>query len=152
MSVQTTAHRHADKLLFFGISLFLLGLLIGLCIPLMPNPRMGLSAHLEGIMNGLFLLVLGLIWHKIAVSDRWRGAAYWLALYGSFANLVAVTLAAITGGGAMMPIAGGKVGSAAVESVVSFLLVSLSLAMIAVCAIALAGLYHFLRIPAQPNT
>ena len=46
------------RLLWHGLLLVLLGLLTGLVIPLLTNPRMGLSAHLEGVMNGVLLAVL----------------------------------------------------------------------------------------------
>src|SRR5260370_725648 len=42
-----------------GMVLFLLGLITGLVIPQLHNPRMGGSAHLEGLLNGIFLPVLG---------------------------------------------------------------------------------------------
>ena len=111
MKDNTKPKPYADWLLFLGILLFLLGLVIGLFIPLMTNPRMGLSAHLEGTMNGMFLIMLGLIWNKLALKENWLTAAFWLIIYGTFANFVAVTIAAITGAGKMMPIAGGKEGA-----------------------------------------
>ena len=106
---------------------------------------MGLTAHLEGVMNGMFLVVLGLIWSKISLKERWLSTAFWLTIYGSFANFVAVTIAAITGAGKMMPIAGGKEGTSLQEGIISFLLVSLSLAMIAVCCMVLTGLYKNIK-------
>ena len=100
-----TTKKHADLLLFLGILLFLFGLVIALFIPLMTNPRMGLSAHLEGTLNGIFLVILGLLWNKLLLKDNWLKALFWLTIYGSFANFVAVSVAAITGAGKMMPIA-----------------------------------------------
>ena len=50
------------RLLWHGLFLFLLGLLSGFAVPAVTNPRMGVSAHLEGVMNGVFLSVLGLAW------------------------------------------------------------------------------------------
>ena len=44
----------------YGILLFFLGLVTGLVVPMLANPRMGLSSHLEGLMNGMFLIILGL--------------------------------------------------------------------------------------------
>jgi hydroxylaminobenzene mutase len=41
--------------------LFLLGLLTGFAVQRFTNPRMGLAAHLEGVMNGTFLLALGVL-------------------------------------------------------------------------------------------
>lgn len=136
---------YADRLILLGIALFMAGLLIGLFIPLMANPRMGLSAHLEGTLNGMFLVLLGLIWPRIALKPTWLRTTFWLTIYGSFANLVAVTLAAITGAGQMMPLAGGQAGQPLIENLISFLLISLALAMIAVCGMVLRGLYVHLR-------
>ncbi|MBK9254967.1 MAG: hydrogenase [Saprospiraceae bacterium] len=139
----------SDWLLFLGVLLFLLGLLIGLFIPLMANSRMGLTAHLEGVMNGMFLVILGLIWHRILINNKWLSYTFWLTLYGSFANFLAVTIAAITGAGKMMPIAGGKEGAPIVEGLISFLLISLSLAMIFVCVVVLTGLYRNIKRPTE---
>ncbi len=145
MKNNTQTKQYADWLLFLGILLFLFGLIIGVFIPLMANPRMGLSAHLEGTMNGMFLVILGLIWNKIAIKDNWLRAAFWLTIYGSFANFVAVTIAAITGAGKMMPMAGGKEGASVIEGLISFLLISLALVMIVVCSIVLTGLYRYIK-------
>ena len=88
---------------------------------------------------------LGLIWSKILLKDKWLKTAFWLTIYGSFANFVAVTIAAITGAGKMMPIAGGKEGVSVVEGLISFLLISLALAMVLVCSIVLTGLFKFIK-------
>lgn len=133
--------KQEDRLIFSGILLFFFGLAVGLFIPIMANPRMGLSTHLEGIMNGIFLAVLGLIWNRLILSEKWLGITFGLAIYGSFANFIAVLIAAITGFGKMMPIAGGQEGSPVIESIISFLLVSLALVMLAVCILVLTGLY-----------
>lgn len=63
--------QQSDRVIFYGVLLFLLGLVVGLFIPLMANPRMGLSSHLEGVMNGMFLILLGLIWGKVTLSGTW---------------------------------------------------------------------------------
>jgi hydroxylaminobenzene mutase len=51
-----SAHR---RLMWHGMFLFLLGLLTGFAETKFANVRMGLAAHLEGVMNGIFLLALG---------------------------------------------------------------------------------------------
>lgn len=132
----------SDRLLFLGVLLFLFGLLIGFGIPMMANPRMGLSAHLEGVMNGMFLIVAGLIWHKLVLSAFWQTTTFRLLVYGSFANLTAVLLSAITGVGKMMPIAGGKEGNSLIDGIISFLLITLAVAMVLVCILMLTGLYR----------
>lgn len=139
----------SDRLIFLGILLFLFGLLIGLFIPMMTNPRMGLSAHLEGIMNGMFTVILGLIWNKLILNDKWLTSAFWLTLYGTLANFIAVSVAAISGAGKMMPIAGGKEGTSVVEGLISFLLISLALSMISVCLIVLTGFLRYIKKPAD---
>src|ERR1700753_4150644 len=50
------------SLLFtLGLVLFLLGLLTGFAVPAVKNPRMALSSHLEAVLNGMFLVLLGLL-------------------------------------------------------------------------------------------
>jgi hydroxylaminobenzene mutase len=44
------------RLIWHGMFLFLLGLLIGFAEGQVINPRMALAAHLEGLMNGTFLI------------------------------------------------------------------------------------------------
>ena len=62
MSAQPNAAHFTHRLLQAGFVLFLLGLLTGFIIPAAQIPRMALSSHLEGIMNGSFLFALGLCW------------------------------------------------------------------------------------------
>lgn len=143
----TTLHKEAksDKLILLGLILFLIGLIIGLSVPLLHNPRMGLSAHLEGITNGIFLMLLGLIWNRLVLTDRWKQITYVLLVYGTFANITAVLLAAITGFGKMMPIAGGKEGTNPIEVIISFLLVSLALAMLFVLSMVIIGYRNYMQ-------
>jgi hydroxylaminobenzene mutase len=151
MMNDTKRINYTDRLILLGVLLFLFGLIIGFFIPILTNQRMGLSAHLEGIMNGMFLIILGLIWNKIAVNEKLLTTIFWLSIYGSFANFAAVTFAAITGAGKMMPLAGGKEGTPIVEGVISLLLITLSLAMVIVCIIVLIGLYKYVRQPSDAN-
>lgn len=133
--------RRGQRLVEAGVLLFLIGLIIGLAVPAFENPRMGLSSHLESLFNGLFLMVVGLFWGRIALSERWKQVLFWLLIYGTFANMTATLLAAIWGAGEMMPIAGqGMIGSTIQELVIAFLLVTLALAMIAATIMILVGL------------
>ena len=54
-------YKMGQKLVRLGLILFLLGLITGLLIPVLENPRMGLSSHLEGTLNGMLLILFGLI-------------------------------------------------------------------------------------------
>jgi (hydroxyamino)benzene mutase len=68
------------RLLFHGMVLFLIGLFTGLAEQHFVNIRMALAAHLEGVMNGTFLLAVGAIWGEVKLSSRAGVAAYWALL------------------------------------------------------------------------
>lgn len=133
---------YGRKLIRSGILLFLLALITGFMIPLLQNPRMGLSSHLEGTMNGMLLVIIGLIWPKLILTDKLYRWCFTLALFGTFTNWLTTLLAAVWGaGGEMMPIAAGNLqGSVWQEIIIKFGLVSLSLCMIVVCGLLLWGL------------
>ena len=78
----------ARQLMWYGMFLFLLGLLTGLMELRFTNMRMGVSAHLEGVMNGIFLVAVGAIWNEVRLSRPAKTAAFWTALYGTYANWV----------------------------------------------------------------
>lgn len=94
------------KLKMLGMVLFLLGLITGFAIIIFTNPRQGLAAHLEGIMNGMFLVVAGFVWSELMISQRLRKVLFWTLLYGTFANWFFTLLGAIWGTSQMTPIAG----------------------------------------------
>ncbi len=48
----------------------LLGLITGLLEQRFTNVRMGLSAHLEGVMNGILLLALGAAWNEVQLPHK----------------------------------------------------------------------------------
>ncbi len=132
---------YGGRLLWHGFFLFLLGLIAGVAVPAVTNPRMGLSAHLEGVMNGLFLLILGVVWERFALSERLGLVLFWLALYGTYVNWASTLLAAVLGTSRSTPIAGaGFAGQPWQENLVDFGLITLSLAIVVVCALALWGL------------
>ena len=133
------------KLIQLGITLFLLGLLTGFAAVMLANPRMGLSSHLEGVMNGMFLVLLGLIWERLKLSNGALRFTFWLAVYGTFVNWFTILLAAIWGaGGSSMPIvAQSFLGSSMQETIIKIGLFSLSFAMIIVCVLVLWGLRSY---------
>ena len=138
---ETSMEAAKRRLLWNGMFLFLLGLLTGLVEQKFTNPRMGLAAHLEGVMNGTFLLALGAIWAEVRLAPRWSAAAYWTALYGTYANWVVTTLAAIFGTGAMSPItAAGRSARPGQEAFVTFGFASVGLAMVTCSIFVLWGL------------
>ena len=100
------------RLMFHGMCLFLLGLLTGFAEQHFANVRMGLAAHLEGLMNGIFLVALGAIWTHVRLSASAAAIAFWTVLYGTYLNWFTTVLAAIFGTAALSPITGaGHSGS-----------------------------------------
>jgi (hydroxyamino)benzene mutase len=135
-------HVSAHRLITWGMALFLIGLLTGFAIPALANPRMGLTSHLEGLMNGTFLVVLGLVWTRLRVSERTLRIGFRLAVFGAYANWATTLAAGVLGaGGTMMPLAAGEhIGSRSIELLIAAGLLSLSLAMLALLGIVLWGL------------
>jgi len=129
------------RLLWHGMFLFLLGLLTGFVEQNFTNVRMGLAAHLEGVMNGTFLVALGAIWTEVRLSSRLKVAAYWSALYGTYANWALTTLAAIFGTAALSPVsAAGHSAQPWQESVVTFGFISVGVVIVASSILILWGL------------
>ena len=130
------------SLIRYGVLLFFLGLLTGFAIPMMANPRMGLSSHLEGTLNGMLLVLFGIIWPQLRLPDGVLRWGFVLALFGTYVNWLPTFVAGIWGAGAeMMSIAGGDfTGSALQEGIIKAGLLSLSLAMLIVAGLVFWGL------------
>lgn len=129
------------RLVWHGVFLFLLGLLTGLVGEHFANVRMGLSAHLEGVMNGILLIAVGGIWQEVRLPVTSIKAAFWLLLYGAYSNWLVTTLAALFGTGSMTPIAAaGRSAAPWQEALVSVGFVSVALAIIAASVLLLIGL------------
>ncbi|EFG76183.1 hydroxylaminobenzene mutase [Mycobacterium parascrofulaceum ATCC BAA-614] len=128
-------------LFILGLVLFLVGLLTGFAVPVLKNPRMALSSHLEAVLNGMFLVLLGLLWPHLHLSHSWGVAAVALIVYAAYANWLATLLAAAWGAGRRFaPIAAADhEAAAAKENFVSFLLLSLAVAIVAGVVIVIAG-------------
>ena len=129
------------RLMWHGMLLFLLGLFTGFAEPHFANVRMGLAAHLEGVMNGILLLALGAIWPHVRLGRNARAAAFWTALYSAYANWLFTTLAAIFGSGALSPItAPGLRARPWQESLVTIGLMSVGIVVVISTLIFLWGL------------
>src|ERR1700754_4429225 len=117
-----------QTLLFkLGLVLFLIGLLTGFAIPALMNARMGLTRHLEGVLNGMFRALLGLLGPPVHRPHAWGVPAVVLIVYSAFAIWLGALLAAAWGAGRKLaPIAAGDhEASAAKEALFRFPLVSL---------------------------
>ena len=133
-----TANR---ALMWHGIFLLLLGLLTGFAEPRFANPRMGLAAHLEGVMNGTLLLALGAAWNEVQLKPGVKTLAYWTALYGAYANWLVATLAAVFGTAALSPItAAGHTGQPWQETFITAGFLTVGAADVLFCLLLLWGL------------
>src|SRR5579863_9260177 len=105
------------RLMWHGMFLFLIGLFTGFAEQHFANVRMGLAAHLEGVMNGIFLLALGAAWSQVKLSLGAMKIAFWSVSYGTYINWFFTLLAAIFATAALSPITGaGHSGLAWQES------------------------------------
>ena len=136
------SRRQGHRLLQFGVLLFLFALLVGLVLPTFAVPRLGLSTHLLGLMQGLFLVVLGVLWPRLRLTRMMGRIGALLAGYGCLAAWTANLSAAILGAGnSMLPIAAGAShGSAMQEAIISVALRSAAVSLIAATVMVLWGL------------
>ena len=146
--IAAASARLAHRLIQIGMTLFLLGLVIGIAVPAFTAPRLALSTHLLLITQGLFLMMLGgIVWPRLSLSAGTTRAAFFLAIYAclaaSLANLAAAALGA---GNSIVPIAAGEHrGSDTQEFVITLLLRSGGAAFIVTSIMMLIGL----RMPAS---
>lgn len=120
------------KLLRAGTVLCFLALLTGLAIPVFTNPRMGLAAHVGGLMNGMFLLIVGLAWKELDLRERAQNVTFFALVAGAFGNWASIVAAAVWGTASLTPIAGAGFGASRFqETVVTFGLVGVGIAMLA---------------------
>src|SRR6202521_3466628 len=129
------------RLMWHGMFLFLLGLITGFVEQRFANVRMGLAAHLEGVMNGTFLVALGTIWTEVKLPSVTKAIAYWTALYGTYVNWVVTTLAAVFGTAALSPISeAGHSGPPWQESLCTAGFLSVGVVIVASSVFVLWGL------------
>lgn len=129
------------RLMWHGMFLFLIGLLTGFAEGRFANMRMGLAAHLEGVMNGTFLLALGAAWNQVKLQGLPESTAYWSVLCATYGNWLFTTLAAAFGTAALSPITGaGHNGQPWEESLVTAGFLAIGLAYILSSALVLWGL------------
>jgi (hydroxyamino)benzene mutase len=132
---------HRRRLLFHGMALFLIGLFTGLAEQHFANVRMALAAHLEGVMNGIFLLAVGAIWTEVRLPVRATAVAYWALLGGTYGNWAVTTTAAFLGTAALSPVtAAGHSAPQWQEALVTAGFMMIGLAIIAASLLLLWGL------------
>ena len=132
------------KMLRHGFALVLLGLITGFFIPMLLNPRAGVTAHLEGVQNGMLLLLIALFFPDMELKAKGRMFLYWGGLYGAYANYGSSLLTAMWGTYKLTPIASEGFDSAPAwqENLVFFGFASSAVAItmcIGICLFAARG-------------
>ena len=142
MQSSSASSRQAHCFLQVGIALFLVSALLGLAVPQFAAPRVALSAHLVGILQGMFLVVVGLLWPKLTFPPIQSRLAFALLIYQAIAAPLSNLLAAVWGAGnSIIPIAASTAhGSAAQEAIVNVGLRSAAAALIISLVFVLWGL------------
>jgi hydroxylaminobenzene mutase len=133
------------RLTWWGTLLFLLGMLTGLMLATMPgvadNPRGVMAAHVGGLMNGMFLILVGLMADRVQLSTRASAVCVGLLLYGTYVSWFTSTMAGVLGASQATPIAGaGHHAAPIVEQLVLIASVSVAIAMIVAVGMLLFGL------------
>lgn len=138
---RTGGSGHGRRMMWHGVFLFLIGLVTGTQERRFKNMRMALSAHLEGVMNGTFLMALGAIWDNVELPRPIEQAARWTALYGTYGNWLFTTLGAAMGTAVANPILSeGHVGEPWQERVVGLGFKSMRYAFLTSVVLVLVGL------------
>jgi hydroxylaminobenzene mutase len=108
-----------SRLLSHGFLLFLLGLGTGLIAYRLENPRMGVSAHVEAILNGVFLIGLGLAWSRLQLGPNLQATCFWSALVGAYANWAIPLFSAAVGASRPLLLGSGYTAAPWQEALVS---------------------------------
>lgn len=129
------------RFVWHGVFLFLLGLIGGMFVYAMANPRMGLTMHVGTLLNATFLIAVGAAWSAVDLSPRAERAAFWLLVLSSYGGSLGLLLAAVLGTRDSTPMHGAALSASAwKEAVVMLLLTVNGLAIVVGCVIALRGL------------
>ena len=129
------------KLIWHGMFLFLLGLLTGFMETKFANPRMGLAAHLEGVMNGTFLIALGAVWMEVRLAAEAEGRSVLVRAVWSLCELGGDGAGGGAGGGGAF--SDYRCGTHALpwqETLLTALFMSVGLAIVGSAVLVLWGL------------
>ncbi len=132
------------KLMAHGLLVFAASIMVGAVATWLPAPRMGLSCHLNGLMNGMMLVLLGLIWNRFALGDSQKSLLFWLAIVGVNCTFAVYLFAAIfPSGNRFMPFASeGNIGTAWQERLVFLGIAIIGGTLIPVSWLAAWGLWR----------
>jgi hydroxylaminobenzene mutase len=99
LNLSQVLSRQGQRLLQVGVVLILYSSIDGFAIPYLGSPRIGLSVHTLSALQGIFLLVQGLLWSRLKLGGAASRIAFWCSIYATFAILGAYTFAAVWGVG-----------------------------------------------------
>jgi len=129
------------RVVWHGVLLFLLGLVGGLFVYSMANPRMGLTMHVGTLLNATFLIAIGAAWGTVTLSARAERAAFWLLVVSSYGGSLGLLLAAVLGTRDATPLHGAAQSAAAwQEALVTLVLTANGIAIMLGCIMVLRGL------------
>ncbi|MEE4273516.1 MAG: hypothetical protein V2I67_17715 [Thermoanaerobaculales bacterium] len=129
------------RLFRHGFVLIALALVSGFAVPAAKIPRLALSAHTIGVLSGVLLITVGLVWNRFRLSERQLSTMYWAWVSSSYANWATILIGAIFGTGKMTPVASaGVVGSPFAEVVVSLALVVVAALSLVAVGLAVWGM------------
>jgi hydroxylaminobenzene mutase len=122
--------------------LFFLGLLTGILIPALTSPRLGLAAHMEALLSGIFLILVGgVVWKELRLPEGLAASGFWLLLISAYVSWAFCLLAAVFGAGQTVPIAGaGHIATPWQEQLVSIGLGVGAICVLLACCFVLYGL------------
>lgn len=130
-----------NSLIRAGFILILLGLLAGFGGPAAEVPALIVSSHTIGMIGGILLIAMGAVWSRFSLSDRAKSIMKWGWLYANFGNLLGVFTAGMTGATNLLEINGGApIDAGFANTFVTFMMLSISLAALVACTIAVIGL------------
>lgn len=135
---ETQEDRESRRLLVWGTALFVMGLVNGFLIPVLPDARRALSAHLAGVQDGMVLWAFGLMWHRVALRERTRILVSAASIYSMYAIWMGLALSAFVVGDPNAAAAGPPVLRAAITALET----SGSFAILGAAAGVIVGLVH----------
>src|SRR5262245_48285387 len=106
------------------------------------NARMGLAAHVGGVINALLLIALGAVWPLVKLSAGRERLATGLLVGGGYGNWAITLIASMTGAREFAPLAGSGFGAAPIiEKATLGLITVAALASLAGLGVVLSGLW-----------
>jgi hydroxylaminobenzene mutase len=132
-----------QRLIWYGMVLFSLGIVTELLMRFLLNPRMAYSAHLVALMSGIFLTQLGVVWDEMDIPPAWAPVAFWVWVFATYTAWGSMFVAAIFGTSRSTPLASMDMRRAAMlwqENLVDGIYVAFFIAIVLSCALVLWGL------------